>query len=125
MRSLLTITALVEGATGLALTVAPASVLSVLLGTSLTDPTALVLSRIAGVTLMAIAVACWLTRNSRQASGMVRLMVGYNVFSLVLLVYLGLVKEISGPGLWPAVLLHMVLLMWCLFSLQERDKKVL
>lgn len=123
MKSLLTITALLEGATGLALAVVPAMVISILLGVSLTDPTLILISRIAGGTLVVIAIACWLSRNGTHSSVMVKLMLGYNTFSIALLIYVAVVKKLNGPGLWPAVLLHLVLLIWCLSSLQKNLKR--
>lgn len=124
MKSLLTITALFEGATGLALVFVPALVISILFGISLTDSTVMLISRLGGGALVAIAIACWLSRNSKHSSLMVKLMIGYNIFSIVLLVFVVFVKRIYGPGLWPAVLLHLVLLIWCLSSLQKRVQKL-
>lgn len=123
MKSLLTITAFIEGATGLALATVPALVFSALFGISLTGPSVILISRIAGGTLIAIAIACWLSKNGTQSALMVKLMAGYNIFSIVLLVYIVLVKGMNGPGLWPAVILHLVLLIWCLISLQKRVRE--
>ena len=125
MKSLLTITALLEGATGLALAIIPSLLVSILLGTSLTDPTAILISRLAGGALITIAMACWLTRSDSHSYVMVKAMAGYNIFSITLLVYAVLVKKIYGPGLWPAVLLHLVLLIWCLLSMRKRVRKVI
>ena len=119
MRSLLTITALVEGVTGLALAVVPSLIVSVLLGTSLTDAGAILIGRLAGAALITIAIACWLSRTDTRSLVMVKVMLSYNVFSTTLLVYSALVERISGPGLWPAVLLHVGLLIWCVWSLRK------
>jgi len=48
MKSILAITALIEGATGLALAIRPSFVVSILLGTSLTDMSAILIARLAG-----------------------------------------------------------------------------
>jgi len=119
MKSILTITALIEGVTGLALAAMPSFVVSILLGTSLTDISAILIARLAGVALITIAIACWLSRSNTQSAVIVKAMLAYNVFSIVLLVYAVLVEQISGPGLWPAVLLHFGLLVWCLSSLRQ------
>jgi len=119
MKSLLTITALIEGVTGLALAIMPSFVVSILLGTLLTDISAILIARLAGVALITIAIACWLSRSNTQSAVIVKAMLAYNVFSIVLLVYAVLVEQISGPGLWPAVLLHFGLLVWCLSSLRQ------
>ncbi len=123
MKLLLTVTALVEAATGLALALAPSLVVSILLGTALSDPTAILIGRLAGAALITIAIACWLSRSDTQSSVMVKAILVYNVFSIVLLVYAGLVAGISGPGLWPAVLLHLILLVWCVPFLRRRVQK--
>ena len=120
MKSILTVTALIEGVTGLAFAIMPSLVVSLLLGTSLTDISAILIARLAGAALITIAIACWLSRKNTQSAVIVKAMLGYNVFSIVLLVYAVLVEQISGPGLWPAVLLHFGLLVWCLSSLRQR-----
>src|SRR6185295_15213680 len=120
MKSILTITALIEGVTGLSLAIMPSLVVSILLGPSLTDISAIVITRLAGAALITIAIACWLSRSNTQSAVIVKAMLVYNVFSIVLLVYAVLVERISGPGLWPAVLLHFGLLIWCLSSLRQR-----
>ena len=119
MKSLLTITALIEGVTGLALAIMPSFVVSILLGTLLTDISAILIARLAGVALITIAIACWLSRSNTQSAVIVKAMLAYNVFSIVLLVYAVLVERIAGPGLWPTVLIHFGLLVWCLSSLRQ------
>jgi len=124
MRSVLTVTGLIEGLTGLALAMVPSLVVSLLLGTSLTDPGAILTGRLAGVALFTIAIACWLSRNDTRSSVMVNVMLVYNIFSMILLVYAALVKNMAGPVLWPAVLLHAGLLIWCVSSLRRHLKKI-
>ena len=119
MKSLLTITALVEGATGLALAIVPSLIVSILLGKSLIDPGAILIGRLAGAALITISIACWLLRSDTRSYTMVKVMLAYNIFSTALLVYAALIERISGPGLWPAVLLHVGLLVWCLSSLRN------
>jgi len=119
MKSILTLTALIEGFTGLALVTMPSFVVSILLGTSLTEINAILIARLAGAALITIAIACWLSRSSLQSAVLVKAMLAYNVFSVALLVYSELVERISGPGIWPAVLLHFGLLIWCLLSLRQ------
>ena len=119
MKSLLAITALVEGSFGLALAIVPSLIVSILLGTSLTDPGAILIGRLAGAALITIAIACWLLRNDTRSYVMVKVMLVYNILSTALLVYAVLVERISGPGLWPAVLLHVGLLVWCVSSLRS------
>jgi hypothetical protein len=119
MKLLLAITALLEGVTGLILVVMPSLLVSILLGMSLTDPGPIVIGRLAGAALITIAVACWLSRKDTQSSVMVKAMFGYNIFSLTIMVYAVLVARIAGPGLWPAVIIHFGLLVWCFSALRK------
>jgi hypothetical protein len=119
MKSLLTVTALVEGFTGLALAIVPSLVVSILLGTNLIDSNAFIIARLAGAALITIGIACWLSRNHTQYSIMVKAMLGYNIFSIVLLLYTALVEKISDPGLWPAIMIHFGLLIWCVSSFRK------
>jgi hypothetical protein len=123
MKSLLVVTALVEGVTGLALAIIPTLVVSILLGTSLTGISAILIARLAGVALITVAIACWLTRGNTQSDAIVKAMLAYNFFSVILLIMAVLIEHISGPGLWPAVSVHFVLLVWCLLSLKQRVRK--
>src|SRR6478672_11531373 len=106
MKLLLTISAILEGLTGLALALVPSLVVPVLLGTQVADPTANFMCRLAGAVLIAIAFACWLSRTDMRPGNMVKVMLLYNAFSIVILIYAVFVERVAGPGLWPTVLLH-------------------
>ena len=123
MKSLLTVTALFEGATGLALALLPSIIVSLLLGTTITEPAAILICRLTGTALFTIAIICWLSRSDAQSTFMVKAMLVYNITSITILVYAALVEKIYGPGLWPAVLFHLVLLIWCLYSLRKPVQK--
>ena len=120
MKSLLTVTAAVETATGLALLGLPSLVVSLLLGGSFDTPAALVVARMTGAALLSLGVACWLARNderSRAAVGVATAMLLYNIAAVSVLAYAGIVAGLAGVGLWPAVLLHAALVAWCIASL--------
>jgi len=120
MKSLLSITAVVEAATGLALLLSPSLPVLLLLGASLDAPAALTVARVAGAALLALGVACWLARNdeqSRAARGLVPAMLLYNVATVLLLASAGIGSELRGVGLWPAVVLHAALAIWCIACL--------
>jgi hypothetical protein len=120
MKSFLTATAIIEAVTGLALATVPASVAQGLLGTALTEPGGVLIARLAGAALLTIAIACWFSRNDTHSSAMAKVMLAYNVFAITLLVYAAVIEQVSGRGLWPAVLLHAVLLIWCLSMLRKQ-----
>ena len=120
MKSPLSITAVVEAATGLALLLSPSLPVLLLLGASLDAPAALTVARVAGAALLALGVACWLARNdeqSRAARGLVPAMLLYNVATVLLLASAGIGSELRGVGLWPAVVLHAALAIWCIACL--------
>ena len=122
-KQLLVVTAAAEAATGLALLLSPPLVAALLLGASLDAPAALAVSRVAGAALLALGVACWLARNdekSHAAAGLVTAMLLYNAAAVSVLVYAGVGLGLSGIGLWPAVLLHAALAVWCIACLRTR-----
>jgi hypothetical protein len=101
MKKLLTIAALAEGATGLACLIVPSSVGQLLFGGELTGIAGTV-TRLAGIALIALGVAC---SPAAQLAGMLT----YSTLATLYLVYLGVRAEWVGPLLWPAVVLHVVL----------------
>ena len=123
IRLLLIVTAGIEAATGLALLGLPSLVVSILLGGSLDTPAALVVARMTGAVLLALGVACWLARNdpqSRAASGLIAALLLYSIAAVAVLVYAGLGLGLSGIGLWPAVVLHVALAVWCIACLRTK-----
>jgi len=116
MRLLLKVTALLEAATGLGLVAMPSVVVRLLLGAPLDSSAATMLGRVAGVALLTLAVACWLARDdthSPAARGLVAAMFLYNVAVAALLVFAGVGLGFRGIALWPAVILHAAMAVWC------------
>jgi uncharacterized membrane protein YfcA len=123
MKLLLKVTAVFEGITGLALAVVPASVIQLILGSSpARDTSEMFSARIFGLVLIVIAAACWLAKNDSQESIMLKVITGYNILAMAGMLYAALVTGVYGVGLWPAVLAHIVLLIWCVFALVRRSR---
>ena len=120
MRKLLSITAIIEAATGVGLLAAPAVLAQLLLGTTLDAPAAITVARVAGAALLALGVACWLARDDGRA--MVVAMLFYNVAAVTILAYAAVGLALSGIGLWPAIALHTALAGWCAAALNWRLK---
>jgi hypothetical protein len=101
MRKLLLLAAVSEGATGLVLLVYPTIAVSLLFGAEITG-TGIVLSRIAGISLFALGIACWPGNMAHRA------LYGMLTYSTFAMLYLGCVGVIGGRGilLWPAVAVH-------------------
>ena len=123
MKTLLIVTAVIEVATGLALLLTPSLPVSLLFGSSLDTSTALTVGRVAGAALLALGVACWLARHdgqSRAATGLVAAMVLYNIAAVAILASAGVGSGLVGVGLWPAVVLHAALAVWCIACLRSK-----
>ena len=123
MKALLIVTAGLEAATGLALSLSPALPVSLLLGASLDTPGGLVVARVAGAALLSLGVACWLVRDDRQncaARGIVAALLLYNIATVAVLTHARLGLGLSGVGLWPAVGLHLALAVWCVACLRSQ-----
>ena len=120
MNSLLKLTSIIEAATGLALMVVPSVVVQLLLGSPLDASAAVTLGRVAGAALLALGVACWLARDdtqSRAARGLVVAMLMYNIPATAVLAFAGIALGLHGVALWPAVVLHAVMAVWCITTL--------
>lgn len=88
-------------ATGLALVVFPSVVGHLLLGEELSG-IAISVARVAGIALIALAIACW---PGPAIMGMMT----YSTAIAVYLAYIGIVGGLTGALLWPAVVLHLAL----------------
>ena len=116
MKLLLIITALFEGATGFALLVAPSLAVFTLLGAELDTPAGLVVGRVAGAALVALAIACWRAREGERygvAAGVVAGMFVYNLTTALIVTYAGVGLGLASPLMWPVVLAHDGLAVWC------------
>ena len=124
MKKLLTLTAIIEAATGAGLLAAPAVLAQLLLGGTLDTPAALTVARVAGAALLALGVACWLAASDARscaARGVVSAMVIYNLGAMLVLGAAGLRPQPVGIGLWPAVILHAVMTVWCVSRLLAKQ----
>ncbi len=119
MIRLLALAALGEAATGLLLLVYPPIVVRLLFGAEIAGA-GVVMSRITGIGLIALGLAC--LPGGEQGGGEARAlrgMLSYSLLATVYLAYLGFRGEWVGILLWPAVVAHAVLtilLGWLWFS---------
>ena len=66
-----------------------------------------VVSRFGGIGLIGLGVACWPSGSSRQA---LHGMLTYGTLAALYLAYIGISGQGGGVLLWPAVVLHVLLI---------------
>ena len=102
MKKVLTVTAVVEVATGMALLIVPSLVGRLLFGEELTG-IVIPVARVLGIALIALGVACW--PGSTALCGMLT----YSALVTLYLLSLAIGGEWVGLLLWPVVALHGIL----------------
>jgi hypothetical protein len=107
----------------LGLLVAPSVIIELLLGEAFGAPVGVTVSRVAGVALLTLGLACWLARadaSSPAARGLAAAMLLYNVGVVAVLVLAWVSLAAVGTAFWPVVLAHAGLAPWCVASLGIR-----
>jgi hypothetical protein len=120
------VTAVLEAGVGIGLLAVPSVVAQVLLGAPLEAPAALTVARVAGAALLALGVACWLAASDAQscaARGVVSAIVIYNLGATIILGAAGIQLDRAGIALWPAVILHVIMTVWCVSLLLGKQSK--
>jgi hypothetical protein len=126
---LLIVMALGEGGAGLILLVWPTILLALLLGVDQVSTETSFFARIAGAALLALSVGWWLGRCDKPGPaqrGLVLSVLTYDLAAVVILAYTALFVHVVGIALWPAVLVHAALAVWCIVCLwaKPRDQDV-
>jgi hypothetical protein len=95
------IAALAEGVTGVALVAYPPIVVRLLFASQISG-SGVITSRMAGISLIALGVACW------PCDGMVRAFYGMLIYDVLAMLYLTVVGLGGQAGilLWPGVVFH-------------------
>ena len=114
MRKPLVLAAAGEAAFGLALMADPPLVVGMLFDSGITGA-GTVMSRVAGIALVALCVACW---PGTPLIGMLT----YSAAVTLYLAYVGFAGGLSGILLWPAVVLHVVLTAFLARNFTSRRK---
>ena len=126
MKRLLTLTALIEVPAGLALLAVPTAVVRLLLGLEISGAS-IPLARVAGAALLTLGVACWLAQSDAQsyaARGLVSAMLLYNLCTVFILGASGIWSQPAGVALWPAVVAHAAMTVWCIACLRRSPETV-
>lgn len=124
MKKLLLVSALIDLVAGLLLLLFPAQVAMLLLGLRLLTPVDQIYLRLVGALLIVLGVACRAACDeaySRHEHGLVVVMLLYNILIATAFVYASLALGASAIGLWPAVILHAAMAVWCMASLRTPE----
>lgn len=127
MKRLLQTTTLLEAPTGLALIIMPAVVVRLLLGTEISG-VAIPLGRMAGVAVLALSIVCSLAScdvKSCAARSVVSGMAVYNLGAVFVLGTAGIQSPSTGILLWPVVILHAAMAVWCVTCLVRKPSPVI
>ena len=125
--NLLRLTALFEGATGVALLALPALMLWALFGQADDAAFPILLARLFGAPLLSLSFVCWTASretSSHTILSHVAAMLLYNLVVAALLVYAGAMLGLAGFALWPAVVAHILLAGWCVAGLARERRRV-
>lgn len=107
IRKVVAANAALEVATGVALMAVPGFAVHLLSGTDLSG-VAIAVSRLAGVALLSLGLACWPNRDDATPQAIWTLFT-YNLLVALYLSYLWLGAGFDGYLLWPACALHTLL----------------
>jgi hypothetical protein len=123
MKHLLVVTAVLEAATGIALVLSPSLIVNMLLGAHLDTPGAVTIARVAGASLVALGLACWLASKdtrSHAARGVVVAMLLYNIAIVAVILHAVIGLGLLTAGTWLAEGLHAVMAVWCVVALRRQ-----
>jgi hypothetical protein len=118
LKNLLRISSAAEAITGFAAIIIPSRVIQLLFGVEVSG-VAPTISRLAGIALLSLGIACWPGEHFMPA---LRAMSLYNLLVAIFFIYIGLCSSFVGILLWPAGIFHFgiaVLLIWRLFNSKQ------
>jgi hypothetical protein len=98
-------------------------VVELMLGAEPGAPAGVTVSRVAGVAVLALGVACWLARDDSAggaAKGLIAAMLLYNVGVVAILIHAWASLGLFGIAFWPVLLGHTGLAAWCAACLCTR-----
>jgi hypothetical protein len=115
----LALAALAEAGTGLILIASPPIVVRLLFSAEIAGA-GFIMSRLAGSALVGLGVACWPGAGALRATyGMLT----YSVLAMLYLIHIGVRGEAVGLLLWPAVVVHAILIVLLAFAWLRQRKR--
>jgi len=121
MKNILIVTAIMEVGVGLALLFAPSLVTQLLFAADITGA-AIPLGRIAGILLLALSAAWWLGRadaESHAGRALLTAALIYDVGVTGICVILVIQSQYVGILLWPVIIIHVAMVVWCVALLRR------
>lgn len=106
MNKLLTLVALADAGTGVILLAYPPIVVRLLFDAEIAG-TGVIMSRIAGISLIGLGVSCWPGNSAFQPLYGI---LAYSTMAMLYLIVIGVRREGGGLLLWPSVVVHAILI---------------
>lgn len=117
-KKVLALASVAEGGTGVLLLAYPPIVVRLLFGAEI-GGAGVLMSRLAGIALIGLGMACWPGNSAfQQLYGMLT----YSVLAMLYLIRIGIRGEAVGPLLWPGVVVHAFLVV-LLFRERFKEEK--
>jgi membrane protease YdiL (CAAX protease family) len=123
MKKFISLTAILEGLTGIALIAAPNIIVIFLLGKPLSGPEGKIIAMLAGTAILSLAVICWILRETQDLQKLVKGMMFYNCVIIAIVMYGVLWYDIKNPGLWFVIGSHSVFFVWGAVTLKDKSSK--
>ena len=121
IQTLLTFTGVLEIMTGIGLILVPSLLIRILLGAEINDPVVFTIARVGGSAILALGIACWLARTGQHSRELKALIGGMLVYNIA--VFVTLANSAIGfkatPVLIAALIVHALLAIFCISSLQK------
>ena len=117
-KNVLALAAAAEAGTGVILLIYPPIVVRLLFGEEISG-IGVVMSRVAGIALIGLGVSCWPGNSTFQP---LNGMLVYSTLAMLYLMYIGVRGEFAGVLLWPAVVVHAILVV-LLFRTRLKEEK--
>lgn len=105
-KTILALAAIAEAGTGVILLADPPIVVRLLFAAEI-DGAGVLMSRLAGIALLGLGVACWPGHSTSQPLGG---MLTYSALAMLYLIFVGVRGRAVGLLLWPGVVLHAILI---------------
>ena len=114
----LALAALAEAGTGVILVAYPPIVVRLLFGAEISG-IGVMMSRIAGIALIGLGVACWPGNSAFQP---LYGMLTYSTLAMLYLIRIGIQGKPEGPLLWPGVVVHAVIVVLLILAWRKQQR---